>query len=491
MFAPKVAKAQTKAGAGSNNKIVHQRSTLMAHRPGHGSVAQTLMLPQSIGNQATLRLLSRQVSSLTGNEPGGEHNQGAVPEIKTARDAPVASWDFSRIPIFPPDRTNRSQARSVLTAPSQLGTLQPKLVVGAVDDPFEHEADRIADQVMRIPNPELSIAAVPSRLSRKFTAGKKEAQALETRTGTSEAAAEAPAILHQALSLPGQPLDSTTRAFFEPHFGLDFSRVRVHADAQAGTSARAIGALAYTLGPNIVFATGQYVPHTVIGRRLLAHELTHVAQQGAAYTTVVQRQHDDGNGITLEVGPQDVLPWPNPKGPPTIWIMRKEKVTSQGTLTTNWLRDQGYKGVGSDRWVHPKTHDEVLLAAPKQKKSPLNSPQETPEHQDPAVTHAKDQAEAMAQKRDQILSDLEALAGLTNSPDYHDRYLQLNQEWNDLDTRLRAAVEMIPRWQEDLIDTNQTGLLDEQTFRLNELRRWEDTDAQKAFWEKFARLPPP
>lgn len=88
-----------------------------------------------------------------------------------------------------------------------------------------------------------------------------------------------PPIVHEVLRLPGQPLDQETRAFMEPRFGHDFSRVRVHTDARAAESARAVNALAYTVGKDVVFGTGKYTPETSKGQRLLAHELTHVVQQ--------------------------------------------------------------------------------------------------------------------------------------------------------------------------------------------------------------------
>jgi Domain of unknown function (DUF4157)/Novel toxin 16 len=80
----------------------------------------------------------------------------------------------------------------------------------------------------------------------------------------------------------GQPLDAETRAFFEPRFGTDFSRVRTHTDQSADSAARAVGARAFTQGSDIVFRGDQYQSHTYAGRQLLAHELTHVVQQGAA-----------------------------------------------------------------------------------------------------------------------------------------------------------------------------------------------------------------
>ncbi|PYX00259.1 MAG: hypothetical protein DMG89_04890 [Acidobacteria bacterium] len=104
-----------------------------------------------------------------------------------------------------------------------------------------------------------------------------------------------PPIVHDVLGTPGQPLEDDTRAFFEPRFGHDFTRVRVHNDAQAAASARAVNALAYAVGNNIVFGAGQYAPSNGRGKRLLAHELTHVMQQQNQSSSAVQYQ--------LEIGP--------------------------------------------------------------------------------------------------------------------------------------------------------------------------------------------
>lgn len=89
----------------------------------------------------------------------------------------------------------------------------------------------------------------------------------------------APPIVHEVLRSPGRPLDPAARAFMEPRFGQDFSQVRVHTDARAVESARLVNASAYTVGRDVVFGAGQYTTSTAAGRRLLAHELTHVVQQ--------------------------------------------------------------------------------------------------------------------------------------------------------------------------------------------------------------------
>jgi Domain of unknown function (DUF4157) len=104
--------------------------------------------------------------------------------------------------------------------------------------------------------------------------------------------AVAPPAVHETLRSRGQLLDADARAYFGPRYSFDFSRVRVHADRQAGETARSLGAAAYTVGSQIVFAEGRYQPGTPAGRRLLAHELAHVAQQRNASVP----------GTQLEVG---------------------------------------------------------------------------------------------------------------------------------------------------------------------------------------------
>jgi hypothetical protein len=94
-----------------------------------------------------------------------------------------------------------------------------------------------------------------------------------------DARAEAPAIVHEVLRTPGQPLDRATRAAMEDHFGRDLGPVRIHTDARAAESARAVDALAYTVGRHVVFGSSLYAPRTDAGRHLLAHELAHVVQQ--------------------------------------------------------------------------------------------------------------------------------------------------------------------------------------------------------------------
>jgi hypothetical protein len=147
--------------------------------------------------------------------------------------------------------------------------LQPKLNVSQPGDRFEAEADLLAERITRMPD----------QLTRAHAPGLQR-QAVTPVGHSHGELAEAPPAVQEVLRSPGRPLDAQTRGFMESRFGHDFSQVRVHTDARADSSARAVDALSYTVGRNVVFAEGQYAPATSKGRRLLAHELTHVLQQG-------------------------------------------------------------------------------------------------------------------------------------------------------------------------------------------------------------------
>jgi hypothetical protein len=289
MFASPVAKAPTNAAASSTNKPAHRRATLVAHRPSlsYGWVEHAQLLQRSIGNQATLRLLAQQAPGLIAHRPGAHHEQEADRQAASS-----GSRDFTEIPVLPPDRTDLSRTRSPLTIAPRPAAIQPKLALGPVDDPLEHEADRIADQVMRMPDPNLSTGTARPQLSRKCAAcDEEEAQTLQAKRAhvPKPAAGEAPQIVREVLRSSGKPLDAPTRAFFEPRFDHDFSNVRVHTDCRANRSARALNSLAYTVGRHVVFDDGRYSPASDRGRRLLAHELVHVVQQGGGLPLLIQR----------------------------------------------------------------------------------------------------------------------------------------------------------------------------------------------------------
>jgi len=156
--------------------------------------------------------------------------------------------------------------------------LQAKLEVSEPGDPDEEEADRVAEQVMRMADPR---ERAPLRLV-------SSAGVMRKSSGDRQAV-DAPSRVVDVTRTGGQPLDTETRAFMEPRFGHDFSRIRIHSDGEAAIAARSMNARAYTLGSNVVFASGQYAPASIEGRRLLAHELAHTVQQSGGARTGVQR----------------------------------------------------------------------------------------------------------------------------------------------------------------------------------------------------------
>lgn len=191
----------------------------------------------------------------------GEKTEGEAPE-QLARVT-----DATQVPAW----SRAAPARGGDTAGSEL-------TIAAADGAHEQEADRAAQQAGTGPAGEpLSRARVPGNAS---------------APAADQAQTPVPSVVHQTLRAPGQPLDEGTRADLKARFDHDFGDVRVHADAQAAESARAVGAKAYTVGSHVVFGPGRYQPETAPGRQLIAHEAAHVVQQSRSRTPMVQRDVD-------------------------------------------------------------------------------------------------------------------------------------------------------------------------------------------------------
>jgi hypothetical protein len=176
---------------------------------------------------------------------------------------------------------------------AKIGMLQPKLKISQPGDAYEQEADKVADQVMRMPDSSDSVVPIGAtrhkRIDRKCTACEmkddeedKEDLNISRKPfdlSDLEANDQVANEISNIRSSGGSSLDSSTKEFMESRFGFDFSNVRIYTDGRAATSAQSVNALAYAAGNDIVFGHGQYQPNTLEGRRLLAHELTHVVQQ--------------------------------------------------------------------------------------------------------------------------------------------------------------------------------------------------------------------
>src|SRR6185295_16965699 len=194
--------------------------------------------------------LTKSSKAVPGKSPGSEHAGRSKSE--TPASEPESSPTWQMLALRP-------------------GGVQAKLTVSQPDDPFEQEADRVADRVMRMDAPGVTV--------QRMCAGCEEEEELQRKETGSEAVETTPSMVHDSLTSPGAPLDSTTRTYMEQRFGHDFDNVRVHTGSGADAAARQINSLAFTLGNDVVFRQGQYAPQSNEGRRLLAHELTHVVQQ--------------------------------------------------------------------------------------------------------------------------------------------------------------------------------------------------------------------
>jgi hypothetical protein len=115
--------------------------------------------------------------------------------------------------------------------------------------------------------------------------GKKK-ELLQRRAANENEPTEVPPIVYEVLNPPGQPLDPETRAFMEPRFRHDFSKVRIHTDLKAAESAKIVNALAYTVGTNVIFSEGQYRPKILVSKKLIAHKLTHTIQQNRSQSNI-------------------------------------------------------------------------------------------------------------------------------------------------------------------------------------------------------------
>lgn len=203
-------------------------------------------------------------------------------------------------------RARAAGPTTLIAAPTvqsaSFSVLQPKLMVGAANDPFEREADRTADEVMTAgPAPRIGGGGIAASLMRwvRRAIGKAETpvkkeeppvkkdeedkkkivQKDSVGAGPATVSAGIETSIEAMSATGGSPLSPTLRALFEPRFGYDFSDVRVHTGTGAAGAAQALGARAFTVGRDVFFGAGEYQPTSVQGQRLVAHELTHTIQQ--------------------------------------------------------------------------------------------------------------------------------------------------------------------------------------------------------------------
>lgn len=229
----------------------------------------------------------------TGGKSGAKHGS-AKPQYGSAKQSSAKATGPSARAVH-----RGTALQNAFGNRGTLSMLQTKLKTGRPNDPYEQEADQVADLVMRKPRPgaELGVADVDGSASNGSSASRTAAPVIQRKCSTCEderreemisgkSAGGLPGTVSEDLEsrietvrTGGEPLSREVRSDLEPRFGRDFGHVRVHTDTAAASTADELQAHAYTIGRDIVFASGQYAPQSERGQRLLAHELTHVVQQ--------------------------------------------------------------------------------------------------------------------------------------------------------------------------------------------------------------------
>ena len=190
------------------------------------------------------------------------------------------------------DASSRPADRTILHRGTEMH-VQPKLELNSPDDPAEKEAEAVAERVVEMEGAE---EQQPSgEEGRRGTDDAVTPSESAGASGGGPLSDDAESSVRSGVRGSGTPLASKTQTEFESKMGADFSDVTVHTDTAADAAAKSINAEAYTVGSDIAFASGNYNPDSKAGKRLLAHELTHVSQQtGGATRTIHRNNGDDG-----------------------------------------------------------------------------------------------------------------------------------------------------------------------------------------------------
>jgi len=233
----------------------------------------------------------------------------AVKKSKAKRDGTVSSTRKNAVfktvasPVDQVLNLQRVAGNQAVQRLFKSNVIQAKLKIGKPNDKYEQEADRVADIVMRMPEPKESRVTSHKSLDKKDDENvqpkliaeritplvqrqaepeeEEEKELIQPKGDSSSTAEMNPGVESNINPLRGggQTLPESTRSYFEKRFGYDFSGVRVHTEDKASDATKAVNARAFTVSNNIVFNRGNYSPETSSGKRLLAHELTHVVQQ--------------------------------------------------------------------------------------------------------------------------------------------------------------------------------------------------------------------
>ena len=251
------------------------------------------------------------------NTPGLVEDSGRDKEKLTLQRSSVDQAGIITVPRFGHDFSRVSMHST------GHGMIQTKLKINKPGDIYEQEADSVADAVMRMPEPVVQREVEPEeeeeeeRLQTKPLANQitplvqrqpdpadeeeEEEETIQAKPLAGHTPEVTPAISSgiQSLDGGGQPLSGSERRFFESRFRADFSNVRIHNDTLAVNAARSVNARAFAFGNNVVFGAGEYSSDTLAGRKLFAHELTHVVQQSRNKRSLQRMPYDLDSSTAL------------------------------------------------------------------------------------------------------------------------------------------------------------------------------------------------
>lgn len=241
------------------------KQTLQRHGPSTpaASRAPSTFAPRGFGDTLGRLPAPAPQAKLTVNQPGDKYEQ----EADAVADRVLRMGDSDSV-----------QREDAVEEEEQV---QAKPLAGAISPLVQREGEEDEDEEDHKPVQAKALSGASPMLQREGEDGeeeKDEEQAQRKESGGGQSP-DVSGVVSQGLSGGGQPLDDQTRAFMEPRFGHDFSQVRIHTDSRASQSSEQIAARAYTVGSDIAFRSGEFSPGSSDGKRLLAHELTHVVQQ--------------------------------------------------------------------------------------------------------------------------------------------------------------------------------------------------------------------
>lgn len=236
------------------------------------------MAIEAMGKPQEMRAFRKRQAGWCGEVPGDVEQRNGTSVRRSAAQSLLSKSDADQ---------------PTLTSVNSGVHIQPKLEVSSPNDPAEQEAESVAEAVMEMG--EMSASSTQdggddSSGNRNRASVKSAQSTITQRSDIGSVSGQEESTVRSGVKGTGKPLPSATRRSFASKMGADFSDVRVHTGNRADAAARSINAEAYTIGSDIAFAKGNYAPDSKSGQRLLAHELTHVVQQGGARRSVARQE---------------------------------------------------------------------------------------------------------------------------------------------------------------------------------------------------------